>query len=73
MKIMKYMIQALIAGGLFTSCLEDADVTAYLTEDQLGSAAQEDPDKTFSAAAAGLDSYPRKLFDADVRHNYLCQ
>ena len=43
MKIMKYMIQALIAGGLFTSCLEDADVTAYLTEDQLGSVAQEDP------------------------------
>ena len=36
MKIMKYMMQVLLAGGLLTSCIEDADVTAYLTEDQLG-------------------------------------
>ena len=35
MKIMKYMMQVLLAGGLLTSCIEDADVTAYLTEDQL--------------------------------------
>ena len=30
MKIMKYMMQVLLAGGLLTSCIEDADVTAYL-------------------------------------------
>ena len=45
MKIMKYMMQVLLAGGLLTSCIEDADVTAYLTEDQLGNVAQEDPDQ----------------------------
>ena len=28
MKIMKYMMQVLLAGGLLTSCIEDADVTA---------------------------------------------
>lgn len=50
MKIMKYMMQVLLVGGLLTSCIEDADVTAYLTEDQLGNVAQEDPDKAFSAA-----------------------
>ena len=44
MKIMKYMMQVLLVGGLLTSCIEDADVTAYLTEDQLGNVAQEDPD-----------------------------
>lgn len=73
MKIMKYMIQALIAGGLFTSCLEDADVTAYLTEDQLGSVAQEDPDKTFSAAVAGMYSDMQSYVDTDMSHNYFGQ
>lgn len=47
MKIMKYMMQVLLAGGLLTSCIEDADVTAYLTEDQLGNVAQEDPVRLF--------------------------
>lgn len=40
MKIMKYMMQVLLVGGLLTSCIEDADVTAYLTEDQLGNVAR---------------------------------
>ena len=35
MKIIKYMMQVLVVGSLLTSCVEDADVTAYLTEDQL--------------------------------------
>lgn len=53
MKIMKYMMQALLVGrSLLTPAVEDADVTAYLTEDQLGNVAQEDPDKAFSAAVA---------------------
>ena len=44
MKIMKYMMQVLVVGSLlYTSCVEDADVTAYLTEDQLSNVAQEDP------------------------------
>ena len=50
MKIIKYMMQVLVVGSLLTSCVEDADVTAYLTEDQLSNVAQDDPDKTFSAA-----------------------
>ena len=32
MKIIKYMMQVLVVGSLLTSCVEDADVTAYLTE-----------------------------------------
>ena len=54
MKIIKYMMQVLVVGSLLTSCVEDADVTAYLTEDQLSNVAQDDPDKTFSAAVAGI-------------------
>lgn len=49
-------MQVLVVGSLLTSCVEDADVTAYLTEDQLSNVAQDDPDKTFSAAVAGMYS-----------------
>ena len=54
MKIMKYMIQSLHCGGLLSSCVYYADVTAYLTEDQLGNVAQEDPDKDFTSAVEGM-------------------
>ena len=73
MKIMKYMMQVLLAGGLLTSCIEDADVTAYLTEDQLGNVAQEDPDKAFSAAVAGMYSDMQQFVDTDMSHNYFGQ
>ena len=73
MKIMKYMMQALLVGGLLTSCVEDADVTAYLTEDQLGNVAQEDPDKAFSAAVAGMYSDMQQFVDTDMSHNYFGQ
>jgi hypothetical protein len=43
-----FSLQVLVVGSLLTSCVEDADVTAYLTEDQLSNVAQDDPDKTFS-------------------------
>ena len=73
MKIMKYMMQAILVGGLLTSCVEDADVTAYLTEEQLGGVAQEDPDKTFSAAVAGMYSDMQQYYDTDIQHNYFGQ
>lgn len=73
MKIMKYMMQAILVGGLLTSCVEDADVTAYLTEEQLGGVAQEDPDKTFSAAVAGMYSDMQQYYDTDMQHNYFGQ
>ena len=70
MKIIKYMMQVLVVGSLLTSCVEDADVTAYLTEDQLSNVAQDDPDKTFSAAVAGMYSDMQKYYDTDMLHNY---
>ena len=73
MKIMKYMMQVLLAGGLLTSCIEDADVTAYLTEDQLGNVAQEDPDKAFSAAVAGMYTDMQQYVDVNMSHNYFGQ
>ena len=69
MKIMKYMMQVLLVGGLLTSCIEDADVTAYLTEDQLGNVAQEDPDKAFSAAVAGMYTDMQQYVDVNISHN----
>lgn len=45
MKIIKYMNAVLVdRRHCLTSCVEDADVTAYLTEDQLSNVAQDDPD-----------------------------
>ena len=73
MKIIKYMMQVLVVGSLLTSCVEDADVTAYLTEDQLGNVAQDDPDKTFSAAVAGMYSDMQQYYDTDMQHNYFGQ
>lgn len=73
MKIMKYIMQVMLVGGLLTSCVEDADVTAYLTEEQLGTVAQEDPDKTFSAAVAGMYSDMQQYYDTDMQHNYFGQ
>ena len=73
MKIMKYMMQVLLAGGLLTSCIEDADVTAYLTEDQLGNVAQEDPDKALSAAVAGMYTDMQQYVDVNMSHNYFGQ
>ena len=73
MKIIKYMMQVLVVGSLLTSCVEDADVTAYLTEDQLSNVAQDDPDKTFSAAVAGMYSDMQKYYDTDIQHNYFGQ
>ena len=73
MKIMKYMMQVLLVGGLLTSCIEDADVTAYLTEDQLGNVAQEDPDKAFSAAVAGMYTDMQQYVDVNMSHNYFGQ
>ena len=73
MKIIKYMMQVLVVGSLLTSCVEDADVTAYLTEDQLSNVAQDDPDKTFSAAVAGMYSDMQKYYDTDMQHNYFGQ
>ena len=73
MKIIKYMMQVLVVGSLLTSCVEDADVTAYLTEDQLGNVAQDDPDKTFSAAVAGMYSDMQQYYDTNMQHNYFGQ
>ena len=73
MKIIKYMMQVLVVGSLLTSCVEDADVTAYLTEDQLSNVAQDDPDKTFSAAVAGMYSDMQKYYDTNMQHNYFGQ
>ena len=70
---MKYMMQVLLVGGLLTSCIEDADVTAYLTEDQLGNVAQEDPDKAFSAAVAGMYTDMQQYVDVNMSHNYFGQ
>ena len=67
------MMQVLVVGSLLTSCVEDADVTAYLTEDQLSNVAQDDPDKTFSAAVAGMYSDMQKYYDTDMQHNYFGQ
>ena len=65
MKIIKYMMQVLVVGSLLTSCVEDADVTAYLTEDQLGNVAQDDPDKLFRPLWQVCILDMQKYYDTD--------
>ena len=73
MKIMKYMMQVLAAGTLLTSCIEDADVTAYMTEDKRQEIAESDPDKVFSGTVAGMHSDMQSYVYSNMSHNYFGQ
>ena len=56
-----------------TSCMEDADVTAYMTEDKKEEIAAQDPDKVFSAIVSGMYNDMQQYVDTDMSHNYFGQ
>lgn len=73
---MKKIIWSLLSATLaltFVSCSEDAEVTAYLTDDRKNEIAVENPDKVFSAQVSGLYNDLQSYVDQNLSHNYFGQ
>lgn len=73
MKTIKFMTLALVASNLFTSCMDDADLTAYMSEGQRQEIASSDPEKVFSAAVAGMYNDMQQYVNVNLQHNYFGQ
>ena len=59
--------------AVLSSCSEEADVTAYLTEGQKNEIAAENPDKVFAAQVNGMYNDLQSYVRTDVNHNYFGQ
>ena len=61
--------------AVLSSCSEEADVTAYLTEGQKNEIAAENPDKVFAAQVNGMynDLQSYNPTSGDISHNYFGQ
>lgn len=71
---MKKIIWILLAAPLaLAACSEDADVTAYLTEDAKNEIAANDPDKVFAAQVNGMYSDLQSYVYSNLQHNYFGQ
>ncbi len=58
---------------VFSSCSEDAEVTAYLTEEQKNTIQEQDLGKGLAAKVNGLYNDLQSYYDTDVNHNYFGQ
>lgn len=58
---------------LLNSCIKDAEVTAYMTEDKKDEIAKDNPDKVFAATVAGMYNDFQQYVHTDVSHNYFGQ
>ncbi len=73
MRTIRIIIPALIATSLTTSCINDADLTAYMSEGQRQEIASSDPEKVFSAAVAGMYNDMQQYVNVDLQDNYFGQ
>ncbi len=73
MKTIRFILPTLIAACLLSSCIEEADLTGTFSETKRQELAQEDPDKIFSTAVAGMYSNVQQKVDTDMSHNYFGQ
>lgn len=73
--IMKKIFLILAAGVAvtLTSCIKDAEVTAYVTPETKNEIASEDPGKIFDAAVAGIYNNVHASFLGQQSHNYFGQ
>lgn len=71
-KIFLILLVAPFAATL-SSCMEDAEVTAYLTPDKKDEIAAQDPDKVFSATVSGMYNDLQQYVHTDVSHCYFGQ
>ena len=73
MKKIIWSLLTLSFAAVFSSCSEDADVTAYLTEGQKNEIAAENPDKVFAAQVNGMYSDLQSYYRQNIDHNYFGQ
>ena len=64
---------AVMAVSALSSCVDDAEVTAYMTPEVKDEIAADNPDKIFAAAVAGIHTDIQSYVYADVKHNYFGQ
>ena len=72
-KIISMLAVAVMAVSALSSCIDDAEVTAYMTPDVKNEIASKDPDKVFAAAVAGFHSDIQSYVYANMSHNYFGQ
>ena len=70
--ILKLSVLAVAAASL-TSCLDEVEPTAYVSDPRLQEIAAEDPEKVFSGAVAGLYTDLQQYVATDMSHNYFGQ
>lgn len=69
----KIFLILLACAASATSCIKDAEVTAYMTPDVKDDIASEDPDKVFAAAVAGMQTDFQSYVYSNMSHNYFGQ
>ncbi len=72
-KIISMLAVAVMAVSALSSCVDDAEVTAYMTPDVKNEIAANDPDKVFAAAVAGFHSDIQSYVYSNMSHNYFGQ
>ena len=69
-KIISMLAVAVMAVSALSSCIDDAEVTAYMTPDVKNEIASNNPDKVFAAAVAGFHNDMQSYLYTDMSHNY---
>ena len=68
-----FLILAVGVAATLSSCIKDAEVTAYMTPDSKNEIAAEDPGKVFDAAVAGIHNNIQSYVYTNMQHNYFGQ
>lgn len=68
-----FLILAIGVAATLSSCIKDAEVTAYVTPDSKDAIANEDPDKAFGAAVNGIYSNIHFSYGGSMSHCYFGQ
>ena len=64
---------AVMAVSALSSCVDDAEVTAYMTPEVKDEIAADNPDKIFAAAVAGIHTDIQSYVYSNMNHNYFGQ
>lgn len=72
-KIISMLAVAVMAVSALSSCVDDAEVTAYMTPEVKDEIATNNPEKIFAAAVAGIHSDIQSYVYSDYSHNYFGQ
>ena len=72
-KIISMLAVAVMAVSALSSCVDDAEVTAYMTPDVKEGLEETNPNKIYTAALAGIHSEIQSYVYSDLSHNYFGQ